>query len=221
MGSIQMSIKECAAKALTTRDEIGAIASGLQLPANVPAQCRVAWALMRLSFDHATAIIDLFLDHGRELAGSSYALLRPMNEVFKRGTWFAFCATEDETQDFIENDRVPSRNLAAEIEEHPPFNQYPMFTNVFENNWTQFHSFTHGGMHVVDAYTAGGEIGAAFSDAEIRSVIDHAESIAFNVVHVMCMVVSRFDLDAAKPALARLEEIAKRLRESRHQPPEA
>jgi len=202
-----MSIEDYAAQVARTLNQAGAVASDLELPANVADRYRIAWALLRLTFDHAASIASNFHYHGRELAGSPFALMRPMNEALKRGTWFAFCATDEQTQDFIRRDIVPRRDLAADIEQHPPFNQFPVFSRQYANAWGKFHSFTHGGAQVVGAYTMGGEIGPAFPDRDIYSVIEHAEAIAVMAVHVMCMIAGEFHPETTRAALTRLEGV--------------
>ena len=190
-----------------TLNAVGKQASRLSLPAGVPDNLRIAWAQLRLAFDHTAAITSLFHYHDSELAGPAFALLRPMNEAFKRGTWMAFCATNSECQTFIASDKLPKRNLAAEIEQHPPFDQFPMFTKQYEAAWDRFHSFTHAGIQMVGAYTMGHGIGSAFPEQDIRMVLDHAEAVASMVVQVMVMIAGDFDPGVASEVLDRIQEI--------------
>ncbi|MEN5316330.1 hypothetical protein ABE509_02115 [[Pseudomonas] hibiscicola] len=182
----------------------GALASRLQMPAATPDRFRIAWALLRASFDDACAIAYLLQGHGVEMAGPAFTLLRPMNEKFKRGTWFGFCASDAEVQAFIAKDDVPRRNLAAEIEAHPPFDQYPIFTMLYDNAWSRFNSFTHGGGQLVGAYTLGDGIGAAFPEQDIINMLAHVEGAAVTAVHVMCMICGEFEPDLATHVLDEL-----------------
>ena len=202
-----MSIEAYAARIAGNLNTAGQAASRLHLPETTPYRFRVAWALLRLAYDHAASIVSNFHHHGGELAGSPFALMRPMNEAFKRGAWFALCATDEETDDFVANDRVPQRNLAREIERHPPFDRLPMFSEQYANAWSKFHSFTHGGSQIVGAYTLGHGIGAAFPEADVIKALDHAEAIACTVVMVMCMVGENFDPENAHAAIAQMETI--------------
>lgn len=202
-----MTIKQHAAAVAATLNAVGRQAHRLELPAGLPAKFGISWALLRLAFDHASSISSNFYHHGHELAGSSFALLRPMNEAFKRGTWFGFCATDEEADTFIREDEVPRRNLAAEIERNPPFDQFPIFSEQYRNAWDKFHSFTHGGAQAVGAYTLGHGVGAAFPEADIVGVLDHAEAIAITSVHVMAMICGEFDPTLATDVLTQLEEI--------------
>jgi hypothetical protein len=190
-----------------TLNAVGKQASRLSLPAGVPDKLRIGWAQLRLAFDHAAAITSLFHYHGSELAGPAFALLRPMNEAFKRGTWVALCATNSECQAFIDSDKLPKRNLAVEIEQHAPFDQFPMFTKQYEAAWNKFHSFTHAGIQMVGAYTMGHGIGPAFPEQDIRMVLDHAEAVASMVVQVMVMIAGEFDPSLASDVLDRMQEI--------------
>ncbi|MBB5940790.1 hypothetical protein [Xanthomonas sp. 3307] len=190
-----------------TLNAVGQQASRLALPAGVSNKLRIAWAQLRLAFDHATAITSLFHYHDSELAGPAFALLRPMNDALKRGTWMAFCATDTETQTFIDSDKLPKRNLAQEIEQHAPFDQFPMFTKQYEAAWDKFHSFTHTGIQMVGAYTLGHGIGPAFPEQDIRMVLDHSEAVASMVVQVMVMIAGDFDPDLADEVLNRIKEV--------------
>lgn len=205
-----MTVQVYAVEAAATLNYIGSLASRLELPAGILDKFRISWALLRLTFDHAASITSNFHYHGIELAGSPFALLRPMNEALKRGTWFAFCATAAETADFIAYDRIPKRNIALEIEKHPPFDRFPIFTQQYQNAWERFHSFTHGGNQVVGAYTMGHGIGPAFPEKDVFLVLDHAEGIAVTAVHVMCMIAGEFVPDIAKETLAALKKSQQR-----------
>lgn len=199
--------KEYARHIAGTLNALGKQASRLSLPAGVPDNLRVAWAQLRLAFDHAAGITTLFHHNARELAGPAFALLRPMNEAFKRGTWIAFCASDAETQAFIRSDKLPKRNLAEEIEQHAPFDQFPMFTEQHKAAWGRFHSFTHAGIQMVGAYTMGHGIGPAFPEEDMRKVLDHAEAVASIVVQVMVMIAGEFDAKLAEDVLGQLHEI--------------
>lgn len=205
--SNEVTVQAYAAEVAATLNYVGPLASRLKLPAGIPDKFRISWALLRLTFDHAASIASNFHYHGIELAGSPFALLRPMNEALKRGTWFAFCATDAETADFIANDRIPKRNIAEEIEKHPPFDQFPIFTKQYQSAWDRFHSFTHGGNQVVGAYTMGHGIGPAFPEEDVFKVLDHAEGIAVTAIHVMCMIAGEFTPDVAMATLADLEKV--------------
>ncbi len=199
------AIQTRGAEVVSALNRAATMASRLQMPADVPDRWRVAWALLRAALDDAFAIAVLLHDHGPELAGSALTLLRPMNEKFKRGTWFGFCATDEQTQDFIENDRVPKRNLAGQIELHEPFNQWPMFSELYQNAWRKFDSFTHGGNQIVGGYMMVHGVGAAFPEADLLRVLDHVEGVGINAVHVMGMIAGNMGPDLARAVLADLE----------------
>lgn len=177
----------------------------------------VAWTLLRVSFDHAASINSLLYHHGIELSGSAFALLRPMNEALKRGAWIALCATDDQVQTFITKDKLPKVNLAEQIEQVPPFDEFPLFSKQHANAWDKFHSFTHAGSHMVGAYTQGESVGPAFQPELIIEVLNHAEAIAMMVIQIMVMIAGDFDPDLGHAVLGELNEIipvAKRPQES-------
>lgn len=188
-----LSIENYAKQVAANLNIAGQLASQLSMPAGLPDKFTVAWALLRFSFDNAAAINALLFHHGIELSGPAFALLRPMNEALKRGTWIAFCSTDEQVQAFAQEDKLPRGNLAAEIEKVPPFDQYPIFTQQYANAWDKFHSFTHGGSQIVGAYTLGDSIGPAFPTADVHGLLDHVEAISIMVVHVMAMIAGEFD----------------------------
>jgi hypothetical protein len=211
-----VTVQEHAAQVAATLNQIGVQGSRLELPAGVPDRLRVAWALLRLTFDHAASISSNFYNHGTELAGSGFALLRPMNEALKRGTWFGFCATDAETATFIQDDELPRRNLSADIEQHAPFDQFPMFSQQYLNAWDKFHSFTHGGSQIVGAYTMGHGVGAAFPEQDIIRVLDHAEAVAMMAIHVMSMICGEFHPDLARDVQNELLKVQPAAERARH-----
>lgn len=204
-----MDIRDYAALVAVNLNKVSRAVAKLETPAGDSQRFRVSWALLRLAMDHGASITSNLHHHGPELAGSAFALLRPMNEAFKRGTWFGFCADDTQTQRFIEHDKVPpARTLTEAIERIPPFDAYPMFTGVFENAWKKFDSFTHGGVQAVGAYTRGGSIGASFREEDLRAALDHVEAVFVTAGHVMCMICGEFAPELAQSVLTALEDVS-------------
>lgn len=204
------SIRDYAAQVAATLNQAGAQASRLSIPPGSPDRFRVAWALLRLAFDHAASISSLFYHHGEELAGSPFALLRPMNEALRRGAWIGLCASDEAVQAFIDDDDLPpGKTMVADLEHIEPFDSYPIFSQQFANAWTKFHSFTHAGNQMVGAYTMGHGIGPSFPVEDIFKVLDHAEAIAMMVVQTMVMVAGHFDPAVAHEVLDELNRIDK------------
>lgn len=202
-----MIVERHATRVIASIDVIAAQGSELALPGHLPDRFRIGWALLRASLDHATAIAVLLSRHDGALAGSACALLRPMNEAFKRGTWFLLCASEAETEAFLREDTMPRRNLAADIERIPPFDRFPIFSAQYANAWERFHSYTHGGRALVAAYTQGDAIGIGLPDEELLRLLDHVEAIALNGVHVMAAVCGEFDRATAERVLDALDAL--------------
>jgi len=200
-------IQDYAKRIAGTLNAAGMLASRLSLPAGLPDKYMVAWTLLRVSFDHAASINSLLYHHGIELSGSAFALLRPMNEALKRGAWIALCATDDQVQTFVTKDRLPKVNLAEQIEQVPPFDEFPLFSKQHANAWDKFHSFTHAGSQMVGAYTQGKSVGPAFPPELIIEVLNHTEAIAMMVVQIMVMISGDFDPDLGHSVLGELNEI--------------
>jgi hypothetical protein len=180
----------------------GEQASRLQMPGSMPEHHRTALALLRAAYDDAVAINHLVASLGGELAGSAFSLLRPMNDKAKRGTWFFCCGDEATAVDFLRNDRVPKGNLAVDIEKHAPFDQFRIFSELYENAFTHFHSFTHGGNQIANGYMSGcGGIGASYPEPMILQAIDHAHAVGITVVQILVMLGGEYDPHSAEDIL--------------------
>jgi hypothetical protein len=171
----------------------GEQSSRLRMPGSMPEHHRTALALLRAAYDDAVAINYLVRSHGGELAGSVFSLLRPMNDKIKRGSWFLFCGDEESALDFLRNDNPPKGNLAQQIEAHSPFDQFRIFSELYQNAFSFFHSFTHGGNQIANGYMAGNGIGASYPDDKIIQAIDHAHAVGITAVQVMVMLGGEYD----------------------------
>lgn len=174
-------------------------ASRMSLPADAPLHHKVAWALLRLSVDHATSIVSNFHVHDTTLAGSPFALLRPLNDVFKRGAWFTLCATEADAEAFMSDaEKLPSpKEMVNALEAQKPFLNSPIFTLQHDNLRNRLHGFTHGGREIVSAYLTEHGVGAGFREADVYEVLDHAEAMAMLAVQLLAMVAGEHDPDTA------------------------
>ena len=179
-------------------------ASRLKMPGTMPEHHRTALALLRAAYDDAVSINHLVASLGGELAGSAFSLLRPMNDTIKRGSWFFFCGDEASALDFLQHDNVPKGNLAQQIEAHPPFDQFKIFSEVYQNAFKYFHSFTHGGNQIANGYMAGNGIGASYPDDKIVQAIDHAQAVGITAVQVMVMLGGEYDLATGHEILDQL-----------------
>lgn len=166
------SIQAHATSVRRSLETMGAIIHTLQFPSDVSDRARVALALLRASTDDAAGLVELARMHGEQFAGACFSLLRPMNEKFKRGTWIAFCATDEQVQDFIAGGALPGGNhMAQAIEKIPPFDQFPVFSKLYENAGEKLHDFVHGGRQITGAYTRGNGIGAAFGADNLKGAL--------------------------------------------------
>lgn len=197
-----LSIQAHATNIRRSLETIGTILHTLKFPGDVPDRVRVGLALLRASFDDAAGLVELAKLHGEEFAGACFSLLRPMNEKFKRGTWIAFCATEEQVQSFIKGGSLPGGNLMAHaIEKAPPFDQFPVFSKLYENAGEKLHDFVHGGHQIAGAYTHGNGIGAAFGAENLKGALSHAEAVVATAAQVIIMIAGEFDVDQSQRAL--------------------
>ena len=182
----------------------GEQASRLRMPGSMPEHHRTALALLRAAYDDAVAINHLIGSLGGELAGSAFSLLRPMNDKIKRGSWFFFCGDEASALDFLKNDNPPKGNLANAVELHPPFDQFKIFSELHQNAFKFFHSFTHGGNQIANGYMTSNGIGASYPDDKIIQSIDHSHAVGITAVQVMVMIGGVYDLATGQDILDQL-----------------
>ncbi|RAO75915.1 DUF6988 family protein [Dyella jiangningensis] len=196
------SIQAHATNVRRSLETMGAILHTLKFPGDVPDKVRVALALLRASFDDAAGLVELARLHGEEFAGACFSLLRPMNEKFKRGTWIAFCATDEQLQNFLDGGPLPGGNqMAQAIEKMPPFDQLPVFSKLYENAGEKFHDFVHGGRQIAGAYTRGDGIGAAFGAENLKGALSHSEAVIGTGAQVIIMIAGEVVPDQALRAL--------------------
>ncbi|AXK72199.1 hypothetical protein DWG18_07820 [Lysobacter sp. TY2-98] len=198
------ALQERADRNLQDLQFAGEQASRLRMPGSMPEHHRTALALLRAAYDDAVAINMLVLNSSGELAGSAFSLLRPMNDKFKRGSWFLLCGDEESALDFLKNDNAPKGNLAQQIEAHPPFDQFRIFSELYQNAFGFFHSFTHGGNQIANGYIASNGIGASYPESKIIQAIDHAQAVGITAVQVMVMLGGEYDSTTGNDILDQL-----------------
>ncbi|MBT2768585.1 hypothetical protein J7J08_13145 [Stenotrophomonas sp. ISL-67] len=134
-----------------------------------------------LSFHHALALTSLVKIHDSELAASAFALARPMLETLQRGWWFTTCATEAQTQAFIENDAFPIRqvtDVGLAVDALAPFTGTGYFTRLNQAEWNVYHSFTHGGLMALDAYGNRPNLSPDYAPDGILALLDNAQRMS-------------------------------------------
>jgi len=199
-----MGIPEQAAKVLETMNRAGAIASHLHLDNAPPQRHRIAWALLRLAFDHARSMAFLIANQQWELTGSAFALARVTNDALVRGAWFALHANDDQTQRFLDKDEIPSRTMSADVEGHPPFDSFNIFTQLRNNVWDLLNSFTHSGVQAIGAYIDGETIGPAHRPEDVHAILGYAESVAVVAILILVMMTESQDPTRVEPLKADL-----------------
>lgn len=204
MSAHRTALQRNADKNLEDLQFSGEQASRLRMPASMPEHHRTALALLRAAYDDAVSVNHLVASLGGELAGSAFSLLRPMNDKIKRGTWFFLCGNEANAIDFLKNDAAPKGNLSDQIEAHPPFDQMRIFSELYQNAFHFFHSFTHGGNQIANGYMRGAGIGASYPEDKIVQAIDHAHAVGITAVQVMAMIGGTYDETTAHSILDNL-----------------
>lgn len=106
------------------------------------AQSQFIGAMLYVAFNHCDAI--QILAQKKNFA-SAYALVRPMLETSFRAMWLHRCATEEQIQNCMENDKWKSAwDLVQEIEAKN--GNTPILSRIWSDVRPMLHSYTHGGV---------------------------------------------------------------------------
>lgn len=145
-----------ATHALEIQSRLAELAMRIPAPPDAaPDRHHVSYQLFGVSFEHSVSIASHLQRHGTAYAASAFALARPMLETLQRGWWFTLCADDEQTRVFLEADRFPYRRpmvVAEAIDAHPPFRDSRFFSTLSEDEWSLYHSFTHGGSAALAVY---------------------------------------------------------------------
>lgn len=172
---------------------------------------------MGLSFHHATSIASHLERHGPNLAASAFALARPMLETLQRGWWFATCATDTQAASFIATDQFPGPGLAAigaAIDVAHPFDGTPFFSRLDQNEWNTYHSFTHGGLHALDAYANRPHLTPDYDPTGLLALLDNAQRMSGLAALGMAWIGKIYDPGRAEPLYRAIHRLGPQLARS-------
>jgi hypothetical protein len=198
MGGPAVSIAERLDQVHQTQLWVHASLDGLTLP-ELPHSKRLqlAGGSWHLALEHSQAIA-LLVD--ARLNGSALALMRPMFEVYARGLWLAYAATDAQVDD-AGRDRFPAdlSQLIKDLEgAHTEMGE--ALAAVKSNAWRHLCSLTHGGYQQVGSRLTSTGLAANYKDTEILAALDWAETIAQLVVVALSGAANRPELAAAADA---------------------
>lgn len=121
--------------------------------------------------DHFKAILVL-LSQSRPLYAPAYALARPMLEAAIRGQWLAYCATDDQINELLNDTlRFPAFNTMLSALESSGLAGIA----VTQSHCKTFCAYTHTGAQLISRMSTGQRIEQQFRPEEIAELIDHCE----------------------------------------------
>lgn len=210
-----MAITERARAVLVLQTQLGQLAMQVPPPPEHAADRHVlGYQEMGLSFHHAASIASHLERHGSDFAASAFALARPMLETLQRGWWFATCATDEQAATFIATDNFPGPGVAAvgrAIDAAPPFNGFGFFSGLNQDEWNAYHSFTHGGLHALDAYANRPHLVPDYDAGKILSLLDNVQRMSGVAAMGIAWIGQIYDPERAGPLCRAIHDLGPRL----------
>jgi hypothetical protein len=136
---------------------------------------RIPGQLFDLAIEHHASVIELVESR---LYASGFALVRCAFECFVRGAWLHHCATDDEFQTFIDQDRVPRMSPMIEALEQKDEFAGGFLSKWREDGWKAMNGYTHGGIHQISRRMQGEYIEPAFEDDALLEIIRFTGAMA-------------------------------------------
>jgi hypothetical protein len=136
---------------------------------------RIPAQLFDLAIEHHAGVIELLVSR---LYASGFALVRCAFECFVRGAWLYHCATDEELQTFIDQDRMPRVPLMIEALEQKDEFKGGFLSKWKEDGWKAMNGYTHGGIHQISRRMQGEYIEPAFEDDALIEVIRFTGAMA-------------------------------------------
>jgi len=117
--------------------------------------------------EHQEAVLLLIMHN---MAGSAFALARPIVEGAYRGAWLNLPATDDELKKFNEQDKVDQEFGAIATALDRAYGTEDFFQGFKNKAWKSLNSYTHGGMHQIGRRFVKHEVLNNYTDAEIYEI---------------------------------------------------
>ena len=162
----------------------------------------VAGPCLCIAQEHHGSIVMLIADCRY---ASAFALLRSAIDAYVRGAWLTHCATEADVLLFVQDDRSPPGmdDMIGALERTDAYSGGEL-SRAIDRVRKALHSYTHtGGLHV-QRWMAPGAIEAAYSPAEVESVLEYAEFVG------LMSTIAIASLIGDEPKAQRLLDLVKR-----------
>jgi len=162
-------------------------------------------ALFHQVVEHAFAIVRLC--HAPPFYGSAFALVRPMFEGLVRGLWLAHCASADETEKFVQRDKLELelRELIERIEATHAGFAGGLLTQVKSSGWKAMCSFAHSGARQIARRVNGMEVTANYDDGAVLEVLKSARLFPMLGLYEVAVLARRDDLQQSLLSRIRTE----------------
>jgi hypothetical protein len=163
---------------------------------------KCALACHFIAIGHFGGIVTLFR---AENPGAAYAVARACLESFTRGAWLFHCASEDDVERFIQEDRsaIPRMEVIIDALGEVPDFRGGVLKRVFEANWALLNSFTHTGFQQVIRHFRAGNLELNYDDDESQQILQMATAVAQLSFMQMALLGRRVDL--AEQMLGRVQ----------------
>ncbi len=161
---------------------------------------QVALATYRIVQDHHAAIAVLV---ERGLYASAFALSRALYEATVKGLWLSYCADESRAEKYARGQELPA--LGELIEDLSRAELLPLVQahlgNVKRRYWKALSSFAHAGHSQVQRWLSPTGVEPAYSEAEVREVID------FTAFFSVVAMLERVRLGSNESAVAAISSV--------------
>lgn len=168
------------------------------------AQSQFIGAMLYVAFNHCDGIQTLAQ---KKNFASAYALVRPMLETSFRAMWLHRCATEEQVQSCMDNDKWKSAwDLVQEIE--ATNGNTPILSGIWSDVRPVLHSYTHGGVqNAVRQLGSENSIMPNLPDLEVFQLMQTVGLLSWMILAEM------IDLSKNESQLAVFEELGEGLSE--------
>lgn len=147
------------------------------------------------------AYTDIALEHhasicllvNRKLYGSSFALVRPLFEIFYRAHWVCGCATGEQIQKICNNDNFKFPKMSDMVKSLDVIyaSGDTFFSDIKDNSWSSLCSYTHTGLLSIGRRFTGNTISPNYRDGEILEVLNSINVIILLVARLFFLVTNQ------------------------------
>lgn len=163
---------------------------GTSSPATTRA--RLSLGCLYAALDHHAGLV-LLLSLGIYAPG--FALVRPLYEGFVRGTWLAFCATDEQISAFANNASPPPISaMLSQIEETGPFGGSSILGKAHKRNWNSLCDFAHNGVQQAMLHQSGNEITRNCEREKLEEALRYSGVVAILSATMVCAVAEQNSL---------------------------